>query len=288
MQPLLHSWLGVFCSRTAWCQISLLSGYPRSAVLRALHSPHCKPYTPGCQGYTNLGNAHFVFVARSARHNFLSVTQLASAQAIWSGSAYASWHASHTEPCVQTCVDWCHDFPILSEHSPRRDPSQPVPVGPPPRGGGSLRISSNISTYMNSMALYGISRSPCLARAASCVPLQGCCLLVGVPPTGCLRVALFVTERYLWSFRPLTSHFLPALCACHLLCARAIAQASSGGGGGGQKGFCLKKTSMGGVSCICGLPGFDLTASVREIVISRSKNGVSSLAPLPPPPPPSQ
>ena len=42
-------------------------------------------------------------------------------------------------------------------------------------GGGGLCISSNISTYMNSMALYSRSRSPCLARAASCVPLQGCC-----------------------------------------------------------------------------------------------------------------
>ena len=70
-----------------------------------------------------------------------------------------------------------------------------------------------------------------LSESIRCIPLHGSCLLVGVPPTGCLRVALFVTERYLWSSRPLTSHFLPALffCADRLLCARAIAQASSGG-----------------------------------------------------------
>ena len=55
------------------------------------------------------------------------------------------------------------------------------------------------------------SRGLCLARASGCVPLHDSCTLVGVPPAGCLGVALFVTERYRWSFRPLTSHFLPAL-----------------------------------------------------------------------------
>ena len=37
---------------------------------------------------------------------------------------------------------------------------------------------------------------------------------------------LFVTERYLLSSRPLTSHFLSALCADCPLCTRAIAQSS--------------------------------------------------------------
>ena len=92
-------------------------------------------------------------------------------------------------------------------------------------GGGVLCISRDISTCTKSIALYGRSRSPCLARAAGCVPLQGCCLLVSVPPAGCLRVALFVTERYRWSFRPLRSPLSScAFCADRLLCARAIAQ----------------------------------------------------------------
>ena len=94
------------------------------------------------------------------------------------------------------------------------------------REGGVL--GGGISTYMNSMPLCGRSRSPCLARAAGCVPLQGCCLLVPVPPAGCPRVALFVTETYVWSSMPLPSHLLPALCADRLLYAGAIAQACSG------------------------------------------------------------
>ena len=45
--------------------------------------------------------------------------------------------------------------------------------------------------------------------------------------------ALFVTETYRWSFMPLASHFLSALCADCPLCTLAIAQSSFGGGGGG-------------------------------------------------------
>ena len=67
--------------------------------------------------------------------------------------------------------------------------------------------------------IYGRSRGQCLARASGCILLHNSCTLVGVPPTGCLRVALFVTERYLWSFRPLTSHFLPALFVVFASCA---------------------------------------------------------------------
>ena len=63
------------------------------------------------------------------------------------------------------------------------------------------------------------SRGLCLARASGCVPLHGSCALVGVPPAGCLGVALFVTERYLWSFRPLTNHYLPALFVLIASCA---------------------------------------------------------------------
>ena len=48
-------------------------------------------------------------------------------------------------------------------------------------------------------------------RATCCVPLEGCCRLVGVLSAGCLRIAFFVTERCLWSSWPLASHFLPVL-----------------------------------------------------------------------------
>ena len=58
-----------------------------------------------------------------------------------------------------------------------------------------------------------------LSESIRCIPLHSSCLLVGVPPAGCLRVALFVTERYLWSSRPLTSHFLPALFVLIASCA---------------------------------------------------------------------
>ena len=80
----------------------------------------------------------------------------------------------------------------------RGHPSPAPPAQVPHLGGGGGVI-------------YGRSRGLCLARASGCVPLHDSCTLVGVPPAGCLRVALFVTERYLWSFRPLTSHYLPAL-----------------------------------------------------------------------------
>ena len=43
---------------------------------------------------------------------------------------------------------------------------------------------------------------PHRCRAAACLLMS--------PPTGCVRVAFSVTETYLWSFRPLTSLFLPA------------------------------------------------------------------------------
>ena len=115
----------------------------------------------------------------------------------------------------------------------RRDPSQPVQVGLPPREEGvsafpviSLMHEPNGAVQQIQESLFG---EGCRLRTA-----VGLLLAVGVTPTGCLRVALFVTERYLWSFRPLTSHFLPALCADRLLWARAIA--SSGGGGQRMQG----------------------------------------------------
>ena len=38
VQPFLHTWLSCLLSITAWAQIACLSSYPRSTVLRALHS----------------------------------------------------------------------------------------------------------------------------------------------------------------------------------------------------------------------------------------------------------
>ena len=61
-----------------------------------------------------------------------------------------------------------------------------------PGGWGGLSISHSISTSVHSTALYGRSQDPCSARAMMvCVRLQGCCLRVGVLPTGHLHVALF-------------------------------------------------------------------------------------------------
>ena len=93
-----------------------------------------------------------------------------------------------------------------------------VPRLPYPRGRGSLHFHCCHYTP-EPMMIYGRSRGLCLARASGCIPLHGSCTLVGVPPAGCLRVALFVTERYLWSFRPLTSHYLPALFVLVASCA---------------------------------------------------------------------
>jgi len=87
------------------------------------------------------------------------------------------------------------------------------PAASPPPGGGLG------STCVNSVALYGSFRCPCSARATRCGPLQGRCQLVGAPPAGCVRVASFVTERYLWSSRPLTGHFPSALFVLFAACA---------------------------------------------------------------------
>ena len=71
-------------------------------------------------------------------------------------------------------------------------------------------------------------------RRVLCLSLQGCCFLVSVLPTGSLRVSLFVTEMYQWSFffGPSMSQllrFVLMLYADHLLCTHALAKASSKG-----------------------------------------------------------
>ena len=139
VQPFLHSWLGVLISITAWCQISLLSGYPRSAVLRALHSavPRIVSRTPWDVEATQAWTVHILYSLPSTRDTiFYRLRQWLQGHGLWSGAAYASWHVPHTGPCSETCADWCYDFPILSAHTPRGDPSQPIPVGPPARGEG--------------------------------------------------------------------------------------------------------------------------------------------------------
>ena len=138
VQPFLHSWLGVLISITAWCQILLLSGYPRSAVLRALHSavPRIVSRTPWDVEATQAWTVHILYSLPSTRDTiFYRLRQWLQGHGLWSGAAYASWHAAYA-PCSETCADWCYDFPILSAHTPRGDPSQPIPVGPPARGEG--------------------------------------------------------------------------------------------------------------------------------------------------------
>ena len=62
VQPLLHSWFGILIRITTWCPISLISGYPRSSVLRAPHSalPRILSRTPWEGGNRNLGSSYFI------------------------------------------------------------------------------------------------------------------------------------------------------------------------------------------------------------------------------------
>ena len=147
-----------------------------------------------------------------------------------------TWHIARTGEVKEVC---CLHGPLT-----RKSTDGPClsmgggggcPCGASGPGGGDLSISVDIFRHMNSVVLCGRSRGPCLARADGCVPLQGCCQLVDVLPTCCLRVAFFVTERYLWPSRPLSlrSHFFPCFCADRLLCAPVLAQTSSGKWGGG-------------------------------------------------------
>ena len=182
-----------------------------------------------------------------------------------------TYHAASTGPVWQSTAEFAYRWKCRPPPPPPV-PQPPILGAPPPpcnshtlvqatvgagtvliwdfcvaitRGRGGTDEPNFFLRFMLSALLYtraiaqssfpGRSRSPCLARAACCAPLQSCCFLVGVLPTGHLCVPLFVTERYLWSFRPLTSHFLPVLCADHLLCARAIAQASSVSCKGGSR-----------------------------------------------------
>ena len=118
---------------------ALLSGYPRSAVLRALHSavPRIVSRTPWDVEATQAWTVHILYSLPSTRDTiFYRPRQWLQGHGLWSGAAYASWHVPHTGPCSETCADWCYDFHILSAHTPRGDPSQPSPVGPPARGEG--------------------------------------------------------------------------------------------------------------------------------------------------------
>ena len=168
VQPFLHSWLGILINITAWCQISLLSGYPRSAVLRAPHSavPRIVSRTPWDVEATQAGTMHILYSLPSTRDTiFYRLRQWLQGHSLWSNSAYASWHVPHARPCSETCADWCYDFPILSAHTPRGDPSQPIPVGPPARGRGTLHFRYCHSTH-ELLMIYGTSRGQCLARAS--------------------------------------------------------------------------------------------------------------------------
>ena len=139
VQPFLHSWGGILISITTWCQISLLSGYPRSAVLRALHPavPRIVSRTPWEVEATSAWAVHILYSLPSTRDTiFYRLRKWLHSHSIESSSAYASWHVPYTRPCNETCADRWYDFPILSAHTPRGDPSQPIPVGPAAQGEG--------------------------------------------------------------------------------------------------------------------------------------------------------
>ena len=120
-------------------------------------------------------------------------------------------HTHHTQdPAVTRALMGATMFLYYRRIRPAEIHHNPFQWGHRPRGRGSLHFHC-FHHIPELKMIYGRSRGLCLARASDCVPLHGSCTLVGVPPTGCLRVALFVAERYLWSFRPLTSHYLPVL-----------------------------------------------------------------------------
>ena len=81
VRPFLHSSLGVLLSISTWRHISLVLGYPRSAILLALHctvpgpalsTVHqgtCRLHTPGPSTF---------YIAMDTRHLLLSATQVAA------------------------------------------------------------------------------------------------------------------------------------------------------------------------------------------------------------------
>ena len=143
IHPFLHTWAGCLLSVASWAQLACLSGYPRSTVLRALHSavPRIISRTPWDVDSTLGWCCHVVYFLPATRDTvFFRLRRWLQAHAVWSPAAYASWHMPHPGPCSAICADWCHDFPVLSVFSPLLDPCELIRTGLCPRGEGGSRF----------------------------------------------------------------------------------------------------------------------------------------------------
>ena len=115
-----------------------------------------------------------------------------------------------------------HRGGLLCCISPHRDASQPIHVGPMARRGGGAQ---HLPQCLYQCELYGGMRQARGSLRGEGISVAYRCraaasVLVSYPLV-IFALRSFVTERHLRSLRPLTSHFLPALCADRLLCAHA-------------------------------------------------------------------
>ena len=121
VEPFLHTWISCLLSITTWAQIACLSGYSRSAFLRALHSavPRIMSRTPWDVDSTLHWCKHVTYILPATRDTiFFRLHHWVQSTAHWCHSAYASWHMPHPGPCTDICADWCFDFPVLRSLPP--------------------------------------------------------------------------------------------------------------------------------------------------------------------------
>ena len=142
LEPFLHSWISCLLSSTAWAQLACLSGYSRSAVLRAMHSavPRIMSRAVWDVDSTLDWCKHVTYILAATRDTiFFRLHRWIQHIPYWHRGTYASWHMPHPKLCSDICADWCFDFPVLHSLTPLLNPSTSICLGQRPRGvGGPL------------------------------------------------------------------------------------------------------------------------------------------------------
>ena len=160
VQPFLHSWLGFLVSITIWYQIALLSDYPRSAVLRALHPavPRIVSRTPWDVEATQAWALHVLYIPPATRNTIFHRLR--------------AWLRNHVRSsvCLLASVAFGALYPdvhrlvrrrsyTIGKFASHRSFTTHYSGACPPRG-GDLKICGHISTYMNSLAVTVDPRVP--------------------------------------------------------------------------------------------------------------------------------
>ena len=114
--PFHFSWLCFLLSITLWMHIACICDHPGPTVLRAMkvairkycsRSPWCIEASIAWAVTQSRSLPTSPKAASTLLHQWLS------REAVWDGSAYASWHVPHTGACSEHCATWHHDLHLL-------------------------------------------------------------------------------------------------------------------------------------------------------------------------------